>query len=289
MKKNLKLILNEFKITLFCLMPLHLISKITFSLSRLENSFIKNLLIKSYMAFFKIDLRQYKKKSISDYDNLNDFFIRELDLNFRKDISDENNIISPCDGTISGFGEINDNTFIHAKRHKYNIDELLDEKNDSFSNGKFINIYLEPADCHRIYIPYDSNLLNMKHISGSLYSVAPYASFGIKQLYSKNERVVLNFKCESFLMTIIMIGAVNVGCISLTRHGIVMPAKYKTSSKNISGIENYNNYKKGEEVAMFNLGSTVIVLIGEIKKSQWCDNINVGQKILIRDDILKIN
>ena len=42
-------------------------------------------------------------------------------------------------------------------------------------------------------------------------------SFGIKQLYSKNERVVLNFKCESFLMTIIMIGAVNVGCI-LTRH-----------------------------------------------------------------------
>ena len=40
---------------------------------------------------------------------------------------------------------------------------------------------------------------------------------------------------------------------------------------------------------MFNLGSTVIVLISEIKKSQWCDNINVGQKILIRDDILKIN
>ena len=68
-----------------------------------------------------------------------------------------------------------------------------------------------------------------------------------------------------------------------------MPAKYKTSSKNISGIENYNNYKKGEEVAMFNLGSTVIVLISEIKKSQWCDNINVGEKILIRDDILKIN
>ena len=37
---------------------------------------------------------------------------------------------------------------------------------------------------------------------------------------------------------------------------------------------------------MFNLGSTVIVLIVKLK-SQWCDNINVGQKILIRDDILK--
>ena len=45
MKKNLKLILNEFKITLFCLMPLHLISKITFFLSRLENSFIKVIVI----------------------------------------------------------------------------------------------------------------------------------------------------------------------------------------------------------------------------------------------------
>ena len=76
--------------------------------------------------------------------------------------------------------------------------------------------------------------------------------------------------------------------LTYIRHGIIAQPKYKTSSKNISGIENYNNYKKGEEVAMFNLGSTVIVLISEIKNSQWCDNINVGQKILIRDDILKL-
>jgi len=98
------------------------------------------------------------------------------------------------------------------------------------------------------------------------------------------------FVCLIFLPALILPKKVTLVSGKILAHLIIFLLRFILGVKvNISGIENYNNYKKGEEVAMFNLGSTVIVLIGEIKKSQWCDNINVGQKILIRDDILKIN
>ena len=288
MKEIIKIIIHELKITLFYIIPLRLISRITFFLARIENKITKNFLIKSYKKFFKIKLDEYQKKNIDDYKNLDDFFIRELDFKYRKRLSNENNIIAPCDGTISGFGEINDNTFIHAKKHKYNINELIVNENHKFSNGKFINIYLEPKDCHRVYMPYDAKLMKINHVSGSLYSVAPYATAGIKNLYAKNERVVLSFENEAFQMSIIMIGAVNVGCISLTRHGIITPERYKDNKKYNVDDEKISNYKKGEEIAMFNLGSTVIILLSDIRGS-WNEDIITSDKILIRDEIFKLN
>tara|TARA_B100000674_G_scaffold117962_1_gene89207 strand:- start:2767 stop:3633 length:867 start_codon:yes stop_codon:yes gene_type:complete len=288
MKEIIKIILHELKITLFYIIPLRLISRITFFLARIENRFTKKIFIKTYKRFFNIELDEYQKKNIDDYKNLDDFFIRELDFNHRKKLDDERNIISPCDGTISGFGEINDSTFIHAKKHKYNVSELINEKNHKFSNGKFVNIYLEPKDCHRVYMPCDAILSKITNIPGCLYSVAPYASSGIKNLYSKNERVVLSFESESFLMTIVMVGAVNVGCISLTRHGIITPKKYRVNKKNDINDKKIQSYKKGEEVAMFNLGSTVIILLSDIR-GKWNDNIVTSNKILIRDEIFKLN
>ena len=140
MKKNIKKLINQFKITLFYVSPLHLISSITFKASRIEDSFIKNFLIKIYMSIFNINLNEYKVKDIDEYKSLNDFFTRELDLSFRKNINESNNIISPCDGTIAGFGDINDNTFIHAKKHNYSVSELTHERDNNFSGGKFVNI-----------------------------------------------------------------------------------------------------------------------------------------------------
>ena len=110
MKENLKKLVNQFKITLFYIAPLHLISNITFKVSRIEDKVIKNFLIKLYISIFKIDLDEYKNKNIEEYISLNDFFTRELDMSFRKKIDNQKNIISPCDGTIAGYGEINYDT-----------------------------------------------------------------------------------------------------------------------------------------------------------------------------------
>ena len=164
MKENLKKLVNQFKITLFHIAPLHFISNITYKVSRIEDVGIKNLLIKIYIAIFDIKLDEYKIKNIKDYKSLNDFFTRDLDLSFRKNLNESNNIISPCDGTIAGYGEINNNTFIHAKKYKYSISELIHEENNDLKNGRFINIYLEPKDCHRIYMPCGASLTKVTHM-----------------------------------------------------------------------------------------------------------------------------
>ena len=288
MKKNIKKLVNQFKIALFHIIPLHFISNITYKVSRIEDTAIKNILINIYIYIFNINLGEYKQKKIRNYKSLNDFFTRELDLSFRNKIDKNNNIISPCDGTISGFGEINENTFIHAKKHKYSIYELTHERENDFNNGKFINIYLEPKDCHRVYMPCDASLVKVTHIPGSLYSVAPYASEGIKKLYSKNERVVLSFCNDKLKMSLIMIGAVNVGCISLTDQGIIAPSKHRNIITEFNNKENIKKYKKGDEIGMFNLGSTVIIILND-QTIQWSENIEAEKKVLVRDEIIKIS
>ena len=62
MKEIIKIIIHELKITLFYIIPLRLISRITFFLARIENKITKNFLIKSYKKFFKIKLDEYQKK-----------------------------------------------------------------------------------------------------------------------------------------------------------------------------------------------------------------------------------
>ena len=288
MKENLKKLINQFKITLFHIIPLHFISNITYKVARIEDIGIKNILIRIYISMFKIELNEYKLKNIKDYRSLNDFFTRDLDLSFRKNLDETNNIISPCDGTIAGYGEINNDTFIHAKKYKYSINELIHEKDNDLDNGRFINIYLEPKDCHRIYMPCDASLTKVTHIPGSLFSVAPYATEGIKKLYSRNERVILSFQNDKFKMSLIMVGAVNVGCISLRDYGIIAPSKYRNSVTEFNNKEDVKHYKKGQEIGMFNLGSTVILLISDVN-SNWSENITTKEKILIRDEILKIS
>jgi len=286
MKENIKKFAEQFKIILFHVIPLHFISDITFKVSRIEEKTIKNVLIRLYIALFKIKLDEYLIKNISEYKSLNDFFIRELDMSFREDLDNSDNIISPCDGTIAGFGNIDNNTFIHAKKYKYSINELINEKSNDFNNGKFINIYLEPKDCHRIYMPCDADLIKVTHVPGKLYSVAPYATYGIKNLYSKNERVILNFSNKDFKMSMIMVGAVNVGCITLSDYGIISPAKYRSSITEFKKENEIKSYKKGDEIGMFNLGSTVILLFSTNDK-KWVREIILDNKVSIRNKLLK--
>ena len=109
MKENLKKLINQFKITIFYIAPLHLISNMTYKISRIEEPAIKNILIRIYISLFNITLEEYKLKKINDYKSLNDFFTRELDLSFRRELGNLDFIISPCDGTIASHGQINKN------------------------------------------------------------------------------------------------------------------------------------------------------------------------------------
>ena len=65
-------------------------------------------------------------------------------------------------------------------------------------------------------------------------------------------------------------------------------SKHRSSVVEFNNKENIKHYLKGQEIGMFNLGSTVILVLSKINNN-WSENINNKEKILIRDEIFKIN
>ncbi len=126
-------------------------------------------------------------------------------------------------------------------------------------------------------MPVAGTLRHMIHIPGRLFSVANYAWSVIPRLAARNERVVNIFGTERGLLAVVMVGAVNVGCIETAWHGIVAPkhaswsqTDYLASPDQLSPTPKI--LSAGDEVGRFNLGSTVIVLLEE-QNFSWKEDV----------------
>ncbi len=60
-----------------------------------------------------------------EYSSFNDFFIRSLNPNARLIDKNNNILISPCDGKISAYENINLNNLVQIKGFTYSLKELL--------------------------------------------------------------------------------------------------------------------------------------------------------------------
>ncbi|KAI3707372.1 hypothetical protein L6452_25825 [Arctium lappa] len=129
-------------------------------------------------------------------------------------------------------------------------------------------IYLRPGDYHRIHSPVDWNVLLRRHFSGRLYPVNERATRTIKNLYVENERVVLEGRWQEGYIAMAAIGATNIGSIKLF---IEPTLKTNQPRKKLLQSEAPEErvyepegtgvmLKKGDEVAVFNMGSTVVLV-----------------------------
>ncbi|KAJ0106418.1 hypothetical protein Patl1_18462 [Pistacia atlantica] len=129
-------------------------------------------------------------------------------------------------------------------------------------------IYLKPGDYHRIHSPVDWNVLVRRHFSGRLFPLNERATRTIRNLYVENERVVLEGLWQEGYMAIAAIGATNIGSIEL-----FIEPEFKTNRprKKLLHSEPPEQrvyepegvgmmLKKGDEVAAFNMGSTVVLV-----------------------------
>ncbi|XP_017973771.1 PREDICTED: phosphatidylserine decarboxylase proenzyme 1, mitochondrial [Theobroma cacao] len=129
-------------------------------------------------------------------------------------------------------------------------------------------IYLKPGDYHRIHSPVDWNVLVRRHFAGHLFPLNERATRTIRNLYVENERVVLEGLWQQGYMAVAAIGATNIGSIELfiepelrtnrprkklLHSGPPEECVYKPEGVGVM-------LKKGEEVAAFNMGSTVVLV-----------------------------
>lgn len=210
---------------------------------------VQVFLNKAYIKLFGLDMSEFA--DAGEYKSLNALFTRPL----AKHRTLGEDFISPCDGNISIVGSTSEDRAVQAKGFCYSIDELVDDK---VKEAAYMTIYLSPKDYHRFHAPCDFEVEKTTFISGSLLPVNGFSTGFFKNLFTRNERVVLKCKSgEGKLFYMVYVGALNVGSISL-KH-----IEKRTNSRSVLEKESFFEgafYKKGDEVGMFNMGSTIIIV-----------------------------
>ena len=243
-------------------LPQHFLSRIVYALMRSEISWLKNFLIHTISNMAGINVDEALSPDFNDYRSFNAWFTRALKPGARSFDPDPLAFISPCDGTISATGTLQENSILQAKGKQYTLQDLLasDPVCAELTNGYFSTIYLSPKDYHRIHMPISGQLQRMIHVPGRLFSVAPYTVRQVPGLFARNERVISIFKTDHGPLVVVMVGAMLVSSTETVWAGEVTPSKNKNVSVNDYSHDDIR-LAKGDEMGRFNMGSTVILLM----------------------------
>ena len=271
------------------ILPHHALSKMMSKLTHCENKVWKNLFIKQVIRHYGVNMDEALKQDINYFNSFNHFFTRELKPGARPFTAERNAIACPADGTVSQAGNITNGEIFQAKGKSYTATDLLGgslERAEPFNNGVFTTIYLSPKDYHRLHMPLAGTLREMVHIPGRLFSVNTATTNSIPGLFARNERVVAIFDTEAGAMALVLVGAIFVSSIETVWHGVVTPPSI-TSVQSWQYQDNAPTLKIGEEMGRFNMGSTVIVLLGK-DKAQWENEFAADKVVKLGERIGKI-
>ncbi|MCD2325304.1 archaetidylserine decarboxylase [Sphingomonas sp. IC-56] len=252
---------DRLKILLHHLLPKKHLTSFAGRVARAEHGWVAPKLIRWFVRRYGVDMREAENPDLASYTSFNDFFTRPLKAGARPMAKAD--FVSPVDGAISQFGDIDDHHILQAKGHRFTTTELV--AGDAalaarFQHGSFANLYLSPRDYHRLHMPCDGTLTRMIYVPGTLFSVNPTTARGVPNLFARNERVVCVFESPQhgpFVM--VLVGATIVGSMATVWHGIVNPKRTgKVSEWTYPDAE--VSLKQGEEMGRFLLGSTIVML-----------------------------
>jgi len=260
------------------LLPAKFMGRIVRWLSRSENPWLKNALIKSFTKLYNVDLSDAKNSNPESYASFNAFFTRELREDARHIDDSRGSIVSPADGTLAEFGTLRGSQLIQAKGIHYTIEQLFAGQElaaQRYTNGNFATIYLAPYNYHRIHMPMDGVLTESVYVPGELLSVNEATTNQVQGLYVGNERLIQMFNSDNGPFAVIMVGALNVGSITTVWGGEIQNRVRKHGHHFLhTNNDPHTNLKKGDYLGHFNLGSTVIIVAGPEQMS-WASNMQV--------------
>ncbi|MCG7917086.1 MAG: archaetidylserine decarboxylase [Candidatus Thiodiazotropha taylori] len=265
------------------LLPHHFLSALMHKLTRIELKPVKDMIIRSIIDWYNVNMQEAMESDPTRYRSFNDFFTRALRPDARPVTQQPHEIASPADGTLSQAGDIESGYLFQAKGHDYALFELLggdQEMTNLFDEGHFATIYLSPRDYHRLHMPLAGKLRKMVHVPGRLFSVNETTCRKVPRLFARNERVICLFDTEAGPMAMILVGAIFVSSIETVWAGTVTPANQRVSSWDYNQQQQPETVEleKGEEMGRFNMGSTVILLFGK-DAVEWSETFTPGSPV----------
>lgn len=243
-------------------LPHRLLSSLARRLAYSTNRSVKQWLIDTVTRKFGVDLGEAAEPDPTAYPSFNAFFTRALKPGARTPDPDPRALLMPADGHISQCGPIVDGRIFQAKGQGFTAAELLGSEADAapFRDGSFATVYLSPRDYHRVHMPWTGTLRETVHVPGRLFSVGTDAVASVPRLFARNERLVCHFDTDFGPMVQVMVGALLVSGVETVWGGVEIPAYGDAITR-----KDYRGrgitLERFAEMARFNYGSTVIVLL----------------------------
>jgi phosphatidylserine decarboxylase len=238
---------------------------------------IARRLVHWFARTYQIDLDAAGKPA-HEYPSIGHFFIRDLREGLRPIESD---FVSPVDGVLRNYGLVEGGKLEQVKGKTYTVSRFLaDDANAPRyeTGGAFFNLYLSPQDYHHVHSPVTGTIVRSVHIPGRLWPVNDWSLANVDELFSINERVVTYIQCDLGLVAVVMIGATNVGKISVVYDTFISNA----AAVNRTAVRNYDSpipIAAGDRLGTFHMGSSVVVLVEPGRVDVGKVRLHAGKKV----------
>jgi phosphatidylserine decarboxylase len=195
------------------------------------------------------------------------FFTRRLRDGVRHVGDDPRAVLSPADGRIASLGRVGRDGKWLVKGRPYSVEELVGDADEAvrFERGAGFVVYLSPRDYHRVHSPISGTVRRIRSMPGDYFPVNDIGLEHVPNLFCRNRRVAIEIDSDSGLgrVTVIMVVAIVVGRI--TTKGV--------DARDVPlGDHDFDpplRVARGEEIGVFHLGSTAVVLVEERAAGSW--------------------
>ena len=219
--------------------------------------------LKWFIKKYHIDMSEAELDLLM-YPNIGALFTRRLNPRLRPVIR-ESFAVHPCDARITTFGCVDAGVMVQAKNHNYTLTDFVGESElaAKLGNGFYLTYYLCPTDYHRVHSPVDGKVRKVIHLPGNLWPVNDWSVNRIERLFAVNERIVVELETERGILVLVMVGATNVGKMTLSFLPELVSNQAAATDPQRRVFLPQTELKKGDELGIFHMGSTVIMVFAE--------------------------
>lgn len=249
---------------LLYILPKNLLSHVVGILTRARYPFGLHTVIKNgFIKQYKIDTAE-AEHPLEQYPTMGAFFVRKLKAGARPIAPAP--LVSPVDGTLTQGGrfQAGNPVLTQIKGLEYTLQDLIGPgwNLEDYLAGGFLTIYLAPYNYHRIHAPIAGDVTRVSHIPGALWPVNTWSVSHIPGLFVVNERITVEVSGPDGKALVVMVGATNVGKITLDFHPGMMGNRRPATSGHWLPPEPIA-LAKGAGLGCFELGSTVILILSK--------------------------
>jgi len=195
------------------------------------------------------------------------FFTRALRDGARPVDPDPRTIVSPADGRLESPGRVDEGSTFFVKGRPYRVEELVGDADEArrYIGGGGCVVYLSPRDYHRVHAPCDGTVARVRSLPGDYYPVNAIGLEHVPNLFAINRRVAIAIDTPKSSglgrVTLVMVAAIVVGRITVT--GI--------DARDVPLGDHFPrlSVKRGDELGMFHLGSTVVLFLERTAAGKW--------------------